>query len=123
MKSLLPLLLALTGFAASPESALKFADPKPQAYSLTLRASEIDPRCKSHPEVGFVLEAAFKPADHAFDHRLAILGTHLGGIGHIASCGPFDLRRLIANACGIGDLLQVLGYFRNPRGCVGAFVQ
>lgn len=57
------LLLALTGFAASTESALKFADPKPQAYSLTLRASEIDPRCKSHPEVGFVLEAAGKPAD------------------------------------------------------------
>ena len=63
MKSLLPLLVALTGFAASTESALKFADPKPQAYSLTLRASEIDPRCKSHPEVGFVLEAAGKPAD------------------------------------------------------------
>jgi hypothetical protein len=63
MKSLLPLLLALSGFAASAESTLKFTDPKPQAYSLTLRASEIDPRCKSHPEVGFVLEAAGKPAD------------------------------------------------------------
>ena len=63
MKSFLPLLLALSGFAASAESTLKFTDPKPQAYSLTLRASEIDPRCKSHPEVGFVLEAAGKPAD------------------------------------------------------------
>jgi hypothetical protein len=63
MKSFLPLLLALTGFAVAAEPALKFTDPKPQAYSLTLRASEIDPRCKSHPEVGFVLEAAGKPAD------------------------------------------------------------
>ena len=63
MKSFLPLLLALTGFADAAEPALKFTDPKPQAYSLTLRASEIDPRCKSHPEVGFVLEAAGKPAD------------------------------------------------------------
>jgi hypothetical protein len=63
MKSFLPLLLALTGFADAAEPALKFTDPKPQAYSLTLRASAIDPRCKSHPEVGFVLEAAGKPAD------------------------------------------------------------
>ncbi len=63
MKSFLPLLLALTGFADAAEPALKFTDSKPQAYSLTLRASEIDPRCKSHPEVGFVLEAAGKPAD------------------------------------------------------------
>ena len=63
MKSFLPLLLALTGFAVAAEPALKFTDPKPQAYSLTLRASEIDPRCKSHPEIGFVLEAAGKPAD------------------------------------------------------------
>jgi hypothetical protein len=63
MKPFLPLLLALTGFAAAAEPALKFTDPKPQTYSLTLRASEIDPRCKSHPEVGFVLEAAGKPAD------------------------------------------------------------
>lgn len=61
MKTLLPLLLAITAFGAEP--ALKFADPKPQAYGLTLRASEIDPRCKSHPEVGFVLESAGKPAD------------------------------------------------------------
>ena len=61
MKSLLPLLLAVACLGAEP--ALKFADPKPQAYSLTLRASELDPRCKSHPEVGFVLEAGGKPAD------------------------------------------------------------
>jgi hypothetical protein len=77
MKSLLPLLLALAAYAAPAEPALKFTDPKPQAYSLTLRASEIDPRCKSHPEVGFVLEAAGKPADteHAnVDTRVAPRG-------------------------------------------------
>jgi len=65
----------VTTFAAEP--ALKFADPKPQAYSLTLRASEIDPRCKSHPEVGFVLEKDGKPQDvqHAnVDTRVAPRG-------------------------------------------------
>lgn len=66
MKPFLLSCLAATCFAATPatpEAALKFNDAKPQAYNLTMRASLIDPRCKSHPEVGFVLEAAGKPAD------------------------------------------------------------
>jgi len=71
----LPLLLASAAFAA--DAAPKFADPKPQAYHLTARASEIDPRCKSHPEVGFVLEKDGKPQDveHAdVDTRVAPRG-------------------------------------------------
>jgi hypothetical protein len=71
----LPLLLAAVAFAA--EAAPKFADPKPQAYHLTARASEIDPRCKAHPEVGFLLEKDGKPQDvqHAdVDTRVAPRG-------------------------------------------------
>ena len=54
-------LATIAAFAADP--ALKFADPKPQAYQLKARASEIDPRCKSHPEIDFVFEKGGKPAD------------------------------------------------------------
>ena len=71
----LPLLLAAVAFAA--EAAPKFADPKPQVYHLTARASEIDPRCKAHPEVGFLLEKDGKPQDvqHAdVDTRVAPRG-------------------------------------------------
>jgi len=71
----LPLLLAAVAVAA--DAAPKFADPKPQAYHLTARASEIDPRCKAHPEVGFLLEKDGKPQDvqHAdVDTRVAPRG-------------------------------------------------
>ncbi|MFM7241236.1 MAG: BPSS1187 family protein [Opitutia bacterium] len=63
--------------AFAADAAPKFADPKPQAYHLTARASELDPRCKSHPEVGFVLEKDGKPQDvqHAdVDTRVAPRG-------------------------------------------------
>ncbi len=56
----LSLLASALGAAEAP---LKFADPKPQAYHLTARASEIDPRCQAHPEVDFLLEKGGKPAD------------------------------------------------------------
>lgn len=78
MKFLLSLCsLVLVAQAATSETTLKFNDSKPQAYSLSARASEIDSRCKSHPEVGFVLEAGGKPADveHAnVDTRVAPKG-------------------------------------------------
>lgn len=45
------------------EAALKFTDPSPQAYHLTARASEVDPRCRPHPEASFLLEKDGKPAD------------------------------------------------------------
>jgi hypothetical protein len=34
-----------------------------QRYELTARASEIDPRARPHPEIGFVFESKGKPAD------------------------------------------------------------
>jgi hypothetical protein len=40
-----------------------FRDPKPQAYHLQARASELDPRAKPHPEIDFVFEKGGKPAD------------------------------------------------------------
>lgn len=46
-------------FAAPPA----YKDPDPKRYELTARASQIDPRAKQHPEVGFVFEKEGKPAD------------------------------------------------------------
>ncbi|MEM7314870.1 MAG: hypothetical protein AAF497_17130, partial [Planctomycetota bacterium] len=55
-----------------------FADANPQQYKLTARASEIDERCQSHPEIGFILnQPNGKPADiqHAsVDTRVAPRG-------------------------------------------------
>ncbi len=44
-------------------SPFSYADPKPQAYYLTERASKIDPRVKSHPEINFPLVKDGKPRD------------------------------------------------------------
>lgn len=44
-------------------SPFEYADPKPQAYRLSERASKIDPRVKSHPEINFVLEKDGQPKD------------------------------------------------------------
>jgi hypothetical protein len=59
------------------ESLLKYDDPKPQRYDLTARASAIDPRAKSHPEIDFVLEKDGKPQDAegaAVDTRVKPVG-------------------------------------------------
>lgn len=41
-----------------------YEDPQPQQYRLLARASEIDPRVKSHPEINFVIDGSDgKPAD------------------------------------------------------------
>jgi hypothetical protein len=49
---------------ATAQSKLSFQDPKPQHYSLTARASKIDPRVKAHPEIDFLIEGKDgKPAD------------------------------------------------------------
>src|SRR4029450_13327124 len=45
------------------DAPVAYADPKPQRYDLTARASEIDPRVRSHPEIDFVLEKNGKPQD------------------------------------------------------------
>lgn len=45
------------------DSPFSYADPQPQAYVLTERASTIDPRVKSHPEINFPLEKDGRPRD------------------------------------------------------------
>ncbi len=52
-------LLTVHAGAAAP----KFNDPQPQAYHLTVRASEVDPAAKAYPDIDFNLESKGKPAD------------------------------------------------------------
>jgi len=60
-------LVFLTGAATLAQEAVvspfSYADSKPQAYYLSERASKIDPRVKSHPEINFPLEKDGKPRD------------------------------------------------------------
>ena len=58
---LLPLLARLPTLHAA--ETLTFADPKPQRYKFTVRASQIDLRARPHPEIDFVFEKDAKPAD------------------------------------------------------------
>jgi hypothetical protein len=59
--------LAAAGGAAWPQegydSPFAYDDPKPQAYVLSERASIIDPRVGSHPEINFPLEKDGRPRD------------------------------------------------------------
>jgi hypothetical protein len=50
-------------FAQAADTPLVFKDPAPKRYELSARASKIDPRCKSHPEINFLLEKDGKPQD------------------------------------------------------------
>jgi hypothetical protein len=58
-------ILLLTSLAPLHASGapLTFADPKPQRYELSARASAIDPLARPHPEIDFVFEKNGKPAD------------------------------------------------------------
>lgn len=57
------LLFAVSARAAEP-APVAYADPKPQPYHLTARASEIDPRASPHPDIDFVFtDKAGKPQD------------------------------------------------------------
>jgi hypothetical protein len=58
------LLILLTPLAALAEEApFAFTDPQPQRYALAARASAIDSRVQSHPEIDFLLEKDGKPQD------------------------------------------------------------
>jgi hypothetical protein len=57
------LLLTWPALLHAADVSLTFADPKPQRYELTARASAIDPLARSHPEIDFVFEKNGKPAD------------------------------------------------------------
>jgi hypothetical protein len=62
---------------AGAASAAPAPEPDPQRYALTARASEIDPRTRPHPEIGFVFEKDGKPQDvehAAVDTRVAPRG-------------------------------------------------
>jgi hypothetical protein len=74
--ALLVLCVAKTTLSAA-DAPLGYDDPNPQRYNITARASEIDPRVKSHPEIEFLLEKDGKPQDlegAAVDTRVAPLG-------------------------------------------------
>lgn len=43
---------------------IAFSDSAPQRYEFKVRASDLDSRVQSHPEIGFVLEKNGKPADN-----------------------------------------------------------
>lgn len=57
------LLFAPLGALRAADDSLTFDDPTPQRYELSARASQIDPRARSHPEIDFVFEKGGKPAD------------------------------------------------------------
>lgn len=60
MASLALALLVAAPLLAAPE----YDDPQPKQYDLTKRASDLDPRAKEHPELGYVFtEGKGKPAD------------------------------------------------------------
>lgn len=60
MKILALLLLVMV---STTSAEFSFDDPHPQRYEFKVRASDLDARAKSHPEIGFVLEQNGKPAD------------------------------------------------------------
>lgn len=50
-------------WADSAFAELKLSDTNPQSYTWKARASELDARARSYPEIGFVFEKDGKPAD------------------------------------------------------------
>src|SRR5215471_8300096 len=56
-------LLAVGATARAADDPLVFQDPSAKRYELTARASQIDPRARSHPEIDFLLEKDGKPQD------------------------------------------------------------
>lgn len=61
--ALLLLLLASTPPVQAADERLAYTDPNPRPYEFTARASEIDPRARPHPEIGFAFEKDGKPTD------------------------------------------------------------
>ncbi len=62
------------------EDTPKYTDPSPQRYKLTARASEIDSRVQSHPEIGFLIDTdQGKPADR----QTAMVDTRVAPRGEL----------------------------------------
>ncbi len=55
--------LHLNQVAVKNTVAWKYSDPKPRQYTLSERASKIDPRAKEHPEIDFVFTSGGKVQD------------------------------------------------------------
>lgn len=70
--------MSVGSVAHAQVASLKFRDSKPRHYKLTARASELDPRVKSHPDIDFLITTKDgKPADiqqAAVDTRVAPRG-------------------------------------------------
>jgi hypothetical protein len=56
-------LFSLLWFGTGIGGAVAAADSHPQRYVWSVRASEVDPRVRAHPEIDFPLEKGGKPAD------------------------------------------------------------
>ena len=71
---------ALNAALAADPAAVEFLtvdDAAPQRYEFSLRASDLDPAAKAHPELGFYIERDGKPADRqvaAVDTRVPLRG-------------------------------------------------
>ena len=106
---LAPLVTLLLTTVAAADPPLTFADPAPQRYDLTARASQIDPRARPHPEIDFVFEKDGKPADvenASVDTRVTpagklviwLMGNNPALFQHINSYGLHAIRVHYANA-------------------------
>ena len=100
--------IVLTALALAPGAFA--ADPNPQRYDLTKRASEIDPEAKEHPGIGFVFtDAKGKEADlqHAVvDTRVPsqgklviwLMGHNQGLFERVAGYGLHGIQPHYANS-------------------------
>ena len=72
---------ALNAALAADPAAVEFLtvdDAAPQRYEFSLRASDLDPAAKAHPELGFYIERDGKPRYGAFVPRVRrLLGEDL----------------------------------------------
>ena len=79
MAWLLALTLVFTWISIT-RAELELSDPQPQRYEFKVRASELDDRVRSHPEIGFLLEKNGQPADY----EMATVDTRVKPRGKLA---------------------------------------
>ncbi len=101
-----------------PESVQAFDDPTAQRYTFQVRASQLDPRTKEYPEIGFVQGTAQKPADLEYasvDTRVAPQGKlAIWLMGH--NSGLFErLNQYGVHAIGVSYARQWFGTLCQPQ--------
>jgi len=68
----------------SAKEPLRVDDPSPQHYRLSARASEIDSRCKSYPDIGFLFDQQTRNAkDNPADIQQASVDTRVAPRGKL----------------------------------------